>query len=72
MCFCVQRKCEVYWPEKVGDTFNAGAGINVLYKELIPFADYEIKVFSVTHVSYQHIIAACTSGHMVSLLLTAQ
>ena len=48
---CTQRKCEVYWPEKVGGTFNAGAGIHVYYKELIPFADYEIKIFSVTHVS---------------------
>lgn len=51
----VQRKCETYWPEKVGGTFNAGHGIHVQYKELVPFADFEIKKFSVTNVS-QHLV----------------
>lgn len=48
--YLLQRKCEVYWPEKVGGTFNAGGGIMVQYKEQKPFADYEIKIFTVHHV----------------------
>ena len=51
--FDVQRKCELYWPEKVGDTFKAGCGIHVQYKEVVPFADFEIKKFIVTNVSPQ-------------------
>ncbi|CAI8043302.1 Receptor-type tyrosine-protein phosphatase F [Geodia barretti] len=44
-----KRKCELYWPEKVGDTFKAGCGIHVQYKEVVPFADFEIKKFIVTN-----------------------
>ena len=46
----MQRKCEIYWADTVGETFKAGAGIAVKYKQLMPFADYEIRIFHVTHV----------------------
>ena len=49
----MQRKCELYWPEKVGETFKPGSGLHVEYKEVIPFADFEIKKFVVTNVSLQ-------------------
>ena len=40
----------MYWPEKVGGTFNAGGGIMVHFKEQKPLADHEIKIFTVHHV----------------------
>ena len=40
----------MYWPEKVGGTFNAGGGIMVHFKDQKPFADHEIKIFTVHHV----------------------
>ena len=45
--------CELYWPEKVGETFKPGSGIHVEYKEVITLADFEIKKFIVTNVSLQ-------------------
>ena len=47
-----QTKCEMYWPDKVGDTYNPPmSSLSIIYKELLPFADYEIRKFFITDVS---------------------
>ena len=46
----LQRKCEQYWSDNVNDTFDAGS-LAVTLTDLVPYADYEIKRFSITDVS---------------------
>ena len=46
----LQRKCEQYWSDNVNDTFDAGSLV-VTLTDLVPYADYEIKRFSITDVS---------------------
>ena len=45
-----QRKCEQYWSDNVNDTFDAGSLV-VTLTDLVPYADYEIKRFSIKDVS---------------------
>ena len=56
MCVCIfcvlQRKCEQYWPDVVGQSqIQPSMTIEVTLKELMPFADYEIRRFEVQDVS---------------------
>ena len=48
--FTSQRKCEQYWPDNVNDTYDAG-NLSVTLTDLVPYADYEIKRFSIKDVS---------------------
>ena len=49
-----QRKCEMYWPENVNETLQPGANISVTLISQMPFADYEIKKFTVQDVSISY------------------
>ena len=53
MCVCfVQRKCEQYWSDNVNEVYSpSNTTLLVVLTEQMPFADYEIKKFSVTDVS---------------------
>ena len=46
----LQRKCEQYWSDNVNDTFDAGSLV-VTLTDLVPYADYEIKRFTIKDVS---------------------
>ena len=48
--FLFQRKCEQYWPEKVGETISPDGGVSVLLKSVLPFAEYEIRELVLTNV----------------------
>ena len=45
-----KRKCEQYWSDNVNDTFDAGSLV-VTLTDLVPYADYEIKRFSIKDTS---------------------
>ena len=42
-----QKKCEQYWPDKVGKTLTTESGLEVSLDSIIPFADYNIQSMSV-------------------------
>ena len=48
--FLFQRKCEQYWPERVGETISPDGGVSVLLKSVLPFAEYEIRELVLTNV----------------------
>ena len=47
----IQRKCAQYWPEKVNETLETSSHISVTLLEIIPFANFEQKIFHVVKVS---------------------
>lgn len=48
----MQKKCEQYWPDAVGQTVvQPNTTLEVTLKELMPFADYEIRKLEVLDVS---------------------
>lgn len=49
----MQKKCEQYWPDIVGQTVEPpDTTLEVTLTELMPFADYEIRKFEVKDVSH--------------------
>ena len=49
--YCIfQKKCEQYWPDKVGETLDVQNGLVVLLNSFVPFADYIIRDLKVTKV----------------------
>eukprot|EP00731_Ephydatia_muelleri_P019109 Em0011g1149a len=44
-----KRKCEQYWPEKVGDTIEPFPGLRVTMNEYVMFADYHTRKMSITN-----------------------
>ena len=45
--FNFQKKCEQYWPDKIGKIFTTETGLQVSLDSVIPFADYNIQSISV-------------------------
>ena len=56
----MQKKCEQYWPDTIGRaTTQPNTTLQVTLKELLPFADYEIRRFEVHDVSEVNLFIAC-------------
>jgi len=52
LLLCLQRKCEQYWPEGVGQSMTPpDTTLQVTFTELMPYAEYEIRKFKVRDVS---------------------
>lgn len=48
----LQRKCEQYWAENIGDTYKSPDKMfSVVTTSVMPFADFVIRTFSVKDVS---------------------
>ena len=45
--FNFKKKCEQYWPDKIGKIFTTETGLQVSLDSVIPFADYNIQSISV-------------------------
>ena len=57
----LQVKCEQYWPRKVGETLTLdGGNLTVQLREIIPYADYELRKIIISDVSI-HVHSLCTS-----------
>ena len=48
----LQTKCAQYWSDAVAEPFDVGNGLFVTLLEVRPFADYEVKTFSLGEVSH--------------------
>ena len=48
----MQKKCEIYWPENIGEIFVPCSGSNFKVKldSLLPFAEYVIRKITVSKV----------------------
>ena len=46
----LHRKCEQYWPERVGETISPDGGVSVLLQSVLPFTEYEIRELVLTNV----------------------
>ena len=52
VCNCLQRKCEQYWAENIGDAYQTGdKKYSVITTSVMPFADFVIRTFTVKTVS---------------------
>ena len=48
----VQKRCEQYWPEKVGETLDPHNGLMVTLVSHIPFSDFIIRNLKLSKVTY--------------------
>lgn len=52
VCLCVQRKCEQYWAENIGDVYTTpDKKVSVVTTSVMPFADFAIRTFTAKRVS---------------------
>ena len=51
----LQTKCAQYWSDAVAEPFDVGKGLVVTLQEVCPFADYEVKTFTLGEVSHYKI-----------------
>ncbi len=54
MTFClieIQEKCQKYWPSTANEPWDVGFSLVVTLTELIPFAEYKVKIMKVENVS---------------------
>ena len=59
--YYVQRKCEQYWPEKVGQTLDPHNGLVVTLVSHIPFSDFIIRNFKLYKVGCSGKLSICLS-----------
>ena len=48
---CLQKKCEQYWPENIDETLTPGLNLSVTLTSILPYAEYEVRKFTVKDVS---------------------
>ena len=49
-----QKKCEQYWPDKVGETLDPHNGLMVTMISHVPFSDFIIRNLKLAKVSYTY------------------
>ncbi len=50
----MQEKCQKYWPSTANEPWDVGFSLVVTLTELIPFAEYKVKIMKVENVSVNY------------------
>ena len=52
----MQHKCEQYWADNIGDSFETPDGkLVITTTSVMPFADFHIRCFNVKSVSFEYV-----------------